>query len=112
MQQGDSAMRLHFLGSLAGLGAHTEIPKKSLLDCTPLDFVPKRDSRVAERPWQGWLPPQEDFGSGTNRIVSDAGTAALTLGHPHALLLAAEAGMPEPHGHGIPLPKSLLRDCP
>lgn len=94
MQQGDSAVRLHFLGSLAGLGAHTKIPKKSLLDCTPLDLFLKGTAGLQRGPGQSWLPPQEDFGSGTNRSCQWCWDSSTDPGASSSLLLAAEAGMP------------------
>lgn len=48
IQQHDSAVRLHFLGSLAGLSACTKIPKKSLLDLNSLDIFPKRESNMQQ----------------------------------------------------------------
>lgn len=48
IQQHDSAVRLHFLSSLAGLSACTKIPKKSLLDFNSLDIFPKRESNMQQ----------------------------------------------------------------
>lgn len=111
MQQGDSAVRLHFLGSLAGLGAGTKSPKKSLLGSAPLDIAPERASSrqqgCREALGRAGCPIRRILDLTQTKAVSGAGwpspgTAALTLERPHPLLLAPEPGMPRATRDGIP----------